>query len=75
MILAQEMNADYVVLDEDARKNAEFLGLKVIGTLGILSLALKHGIISDFKEILDKMIDSGFYIKDKLYKRILEDLK
>ena len=46
IILAIEEDAGLIILDDkDARKIAEKLGLKVMGTAGILLLAKKKGII------------------------------
>ncbi|MGD2249309.1 MAG: DUF3368 domain-containing protein [Candidatus Methanofastidiosia archaeon] len=70
------MNADFVVFDDkDARKIAEFLGLNVIGTVGMLIMAYKKGKIKNAKSIIDKMREKNFWIDDKLYKRILKEIK
>lgn len=74
IILAQELNAAYAVIDEQARKHAELLGLNVIGTLGVLAVAYRSGILPDFKETLARLIDSGFYIKQELREKILKDM-
>ncbi len=49
MVLAQETNADFVLLDDlRARQKAKRMGLNMIGTLGILQLAnAKHLISKD----------------------------
>lgn len=76
IVLAKEINADFVVLDDkDARKMAEFLGLNVIGTLGILVMAYKRGKIQNVKAVIDEMRDKSFWMDDKLYKRILEEIE
>lgn len=59
--------------DEVARKTAEVLGLKVIGTLGILLWAYKKRIIPDLKETIDNLINSGFYVSNELHQRIIKD--
>lgn len=72
MLLAQEENSDVVIIDDNAAKQtAEFLGLPVIGTLGILVHAKRKGIIDNVKNILDEMINNGFYIGQKLYDLVL----
>jgi predicted nucleic acid-binding protein len=74
IVLAKEIDADFVILDDkNARKIAEFLGLKVIGTLGILVLAHKKGILRNLKSVIDEMREKNFWIDNKLYKRILEE--
>ena len=46
MILAQERNADLVILDDNAaKKTAKYLGLTVTGTLGVLVKGKRQGII------------------------------
>jgi len=43
MALAQELSADFVILDDLlARKKAQYLGLKVMGTVGLLLLMKKQ---------------------------------
>ncbi len=74
MILAQqEPVADIVVLDDNAaRKTAEFLGLKVTGTIGILVKAKQNGIIQQVKPLLNEIMQNGFFISEKLLRLILE---
>lgn len=74
MILAQqELVADIVVLDDNAaRKTAEFLGLKVTGTIGILVKAKQNGIIQQVKPLLNEIMQNGFFISDRLLRTILE---
>ena len=73
MILAQQKpTADLVVLDDNAaRKTAEYLGLTVTGTIGILIKAKQNGIISQVRPLLKEIIQNGFYISDRLLSVIL----
>ncbi len=76
IVLAAEMNADFVILDDkDARKMAEYLGLNVIGTLGILVMANKKGIIKNLKSVIDRMREKSFWIDERLYERILKEIE
>ena len=53
----KEMNADYVLIDENiGYKIAKNSGLKVIRTLSILLLAKERKIITQIKPLLDEMI-------------------
>ena len=72
MILAQEYMEDHlVVIDDDAaRKTAEFLGLTLTGTMGILIKAKQQGIIDAVMPIVNKMEDNGIYLSDKLKNRV-----
>jgi predicted nucleic acid-binding protein len=46
MVLAQETQADYVILDDKlARRKAQLMGLNVIGTIGVLLLAHQQKLI------------------------------
>ena len=56
-MLAQELGADYVVLDDLlARRKAQRLHLAVIGTLGLLLLFNKRNLLSA-KETSEKIKD------------------
>lgn len=67
---------DNVFLSDDkhARKAADSLGIKVIGTLGILISNLKKKKINkkEFLILLRKLIDKGFYISIELYAAVEE---
>jgi predicted nucleic acid-binding protein len=64
--LAIEKNAEGVVIDEKkGRKVAKRMGLKVIGTLGLLALANTKGIVEDIEKIIKEVKDQGFFISDK----------
>lgn len=72
MILAQEKKADLVILDDNAaKKTAKFLGLRVIGTLGILVLAKKRGYIKEVSPVLDALKRDGFFFSDDLCDLVL----
>lgn len=49
--------------DSDARKTAYLLGVKVSGTIGVLALGVKTGILTlkEADEILRAMVKNGFY--------------
>ena len=74
MILAQEEpKADIVLIDDNAaKKTAKFLGLKVIGSLGILVKAKQSGLIPDIKPIIQKLLENGFYVSDEIIRIVLK---
>ena len=73
MILAQEISADLLIIDDNAaKKTAKFLGLTVTGTLGVLLKAKSQGIISSVKSILDEMLNQGFYVSENIIKLVLK---
>ncbi len=56
IVLAQELHADWLLLDEiKARVAARRLGLRVIGVAGILVLAKQHGLIAAVRPLLDSL--------------------
>lgn len=56
ILLAQEMNAEIILIDEKkGRRIAKELGFNVIGLVGILIQAKKMGLISELKPELTKL--------------------
>ena len=73
--LAQELGAERIIVDESkTREYARSLGFKMIGVLGILKLAMEEGLILNLREKLDELGVKGFWIDEKLYHRILEEV-
>lgn len=73
MILAQEQDADLVVLDDNAaKKTAKYLGLTVTGTLGTLLKAKRQGIIDEIRPLLSEMRQNGFYVGADVESIVLE---
>ena len=67
MILAKEIGADVVIIDDvNAKKHAKYLQLPVTGTLGVLIKAKQLGYISELKPILNRLVECGIYISEKL---------
>jgi len=73
IVLAKEINADVIFLDErDARKKAKFLDLKILGTIGILIKAKQSGEIQSLEKVLnDLRFQAHFRISDLLFRRAL----
>jgi predicted nucleic acid-binding protein len=71
--LALETSQTQILLDErEARQVAQSLGLRVVGTLGILLLAKNRGIITQVQLVLDAMIDHAqYWVSHRLYKEVL----
>ena len=58
----------FAILDDKlARFYAERLGMKVKGTLSLVLMAFRKGVISDGVEAMKKLRDSGLWISDKLF--------
>lgn len=73
MILAQEQDADLVILDDNAaKKTAKYLGLSVTGTLGVLVKSKRMGIIETVRPLLSEMRSNGFYVSNAVERMVLE---
>lgn len=73
IVLAKELNADLILLDDKtARDMAEASGLMVKGTVGIILMANEMGIIKNFRTVVNRLRDKGFYLKEDIYQRILK---
>jgi predicted nucleic acid-binding protein len=76
IILALELNAELVLIDESiARDIAKSRGLEVIGTVGILAEADENGLIKDLKKSLDDLRSKRVWISEKVYNRALSGME
>ncbi|MCY3680807.1 MAG: DUF3368 domain-containing protein [Gemmatimonadetes bacterium] len=64
--LSQEQKCRIILDDRQARRVGQDMGLRVIGTVGILILAKQRGILSTVKPVLQNLDDTGFYISAAL---------
>lgn len=73
LVLAEELAADWILLDEaKARLAADLLGLQYIGTIGILLLAKRLGKVLEVRSLLDELRMKKFYISDRVYQFALK---
>ena len=71
MILAEEIGADLVVIDDyAARKTAEYIGLKLTGTIGVLIKAKQNGLLDRVMPIVEIMEQNGIFYSEKLKQQI-----
>lgn len=74
IILAEQLNADLIVLDEKlARRVAAQRGLKVTGTLGVLKESAARGLI-DLPVAVERLRRTNFRSSPRLLKTLLDDL-
>lgn len=74
IVLAKELDADLVLIDERAAaRKARALGLRVIGTLGVLLLGKRAEHLSIIKPLLDSLGKNDFRMSANLYDQVLRD--
>jgi len=72
--LAMELNLPLLIDDRKGRRVAKKLGLKFIGSLGLLKIAKERESISEVKPFIQKFLDKGYYFDEKLVRRFLESV-
>ena len=72
-LLSLEIEDSILIIDEfKGRKIASSLNIKIIGTIGILILAYKKGLIKDLISVILKLVNNGFRLSDSLLTRIID---
>ncbi len=72
IVLAREIEADLVIIDEEiGRTYARHFGLTITGTLGILLKAKQHGFISEVRPLLEALVSKGVWIGLHLLDEVL----
>jgi hypothetical protein len=67
MLLAREIRADLVILDDlGARKLAQKEGFKVQGCIAILEAGFRKGFLPDLHRAYDEMLKRGVYLNRQL---------
>ncbi len=70
--LAMESGDAVIILDDKkARRVGQQIGLKVIGTVGVLLRAKRMGVISIVQPLLDALQQAGFRMTEALYEEAL----
>jgi predicted nucleic acid-binding protein len=70
--LAQELNADLVIIDERlARLHAKRLGLTLTGTLGVLLRAKQLGHVKAVAPLIDRLRQGGIRLSDVVVAEVL----
>ena len=74
LVLAEELGADWVLLDESrARVAAELLDLSFTGTIGLLLLAKRLDKVSAIRPLLDELQAKKFYLSHRVYQAALNE--
>ena len=76
IVLAREINADLVLMDEKkGRRKLSQLGMPKIGTLGILLKANQLGYVDDLEKEIDELRQKGFSISQFVVDTVLVEAK
>ena len=71
--MASKFQADWVIIDKKIGRNmAEYLGLHVTGTLGILLKAKQQSLIPSFVDSVKAMQNQGIYFQEALIQKLAQ---
>ncbi|MCC7354820.1 MAG: DUF3368 domain-containing protein [Anaerolineae bacterium] len=74
IVLALEMGTDWVLMDErKGRRKLTQLGLKKIGTIGILLKAKQSGLLAAIRPDLEQLRQHGFSISQAVIEAVLRE--
>lgn len=75
IVNARIYGADRVVIDDlEARRCAQAMGLKTIGTLGLVGRAKALGLIDRAGPVVRRLRETGLYASDDLIQRLLREV-
>jgi len=73
IVLAHEINADWVLMDEKkGRRKLDQLEIRKIGTVGILLKAKEVGLLSTIRPELERLRSQGFSLSNYLFEAVLK---
>jgi predicted nucleic acid-binding protein len=65
-VALEQRNSEVVLDDRAARKSAQALGLPFQGTLGLVLVAKRVGMLPEVKPVLEQLRGLGMYLSDRL---------
>ena len=70
--LAIHLGASFLVIDDlPGRRAATSLGLRVIGSLGLLVRAKQRGLTNEVRPMMDELVSRGLHVSERVYREIL----
>jgi len=77
ILLAQKLGTELIIDEREASITAQMFGVRPMGTMAVLLLALGRGklTLDEFKECLDNLIASGFWLSVDVYNKALEEAR
>lgn len=75
ILLAQKLGIELIVDEREASATAQMFGVRPIGTVAVLLLAVARKLMSsnEFKECLNGLLASGFWLTVDVYNEALEE--
>lgn len=74
IVLAKEISAEWLLLDDlGARRRARAIGLRVVGTVGLLLMAKSAGYVPAVKPLIDQLRSTNFHADPALYEQVLSE--
>jgi predicted nucleic acid-binding protein len=71
ILLAEELGADQIVIDEiRGRREAQRRGLRLTGTLGVLAAGAEQGLV-DIRIVVDRLRQTSFHISSDMLERLI----
>jgi len=73
IVLAKEIHADLVILDEImGRRYAKRFEINLTGTIGILLKAKENGLVTSIKKLTSELVEKGTWLNPKLISKALK---
>jgi hypothetical protein len=60
------------LISNKGRNIAKNMNIEIIGTVGIIILAGKKGVVNDVISVILKLVNNGFRLSNKIVDRIIE---
>jgi len=75
VIAYANLHPEYLVIIDDAaaRQFAKTIGIKSLGTLGVLLLAKRRGVIKSVKPAISKLQETGLWLSEDLIRMVLKE--